>query len=119
MKELEFYNPLNLVIDSKVRDVSEYFKNKFYEENLNLNEIDNYIKISKLTYEEIMLFYIRLLYPSYYFDTYDEIIKGNLKEEKLLLYINKNQEFEQFLKDVYIIINNYYRVPDIEWITKK
>ena len=39
--------------------------------------------------EYIMLF-SRLLFPTYYFDVYDDIINNNLKEEKIISIINKN-----------------------------
>ena len=118
MNELEFYNPLNLVIDTKTRDISEYYKNKFFLEENIINDIDKYIKNSNLNYDEMILFYTRLIYPSYYFDTYDKIIQGKIKEEKLLFYINQSNKYEQFLKKIYLIINKYYKLPEIEWIIK-
>ena len=118
MNYIDFYNPLNLVIDVKTRDISEYFKIKFFEKENIIDEIKNYLYINKLSYNEILLFFTRLIYPSYYFDTYDEIIQGVTKEEKLNQYISKIKEYELFLKQVYIIINRYYKLPEIEWIIK-
>lgn len=119
MNMIDFYNPLNLVIDIKIRDICEYFKTKFFENENIIEEVSNYLYISKLSYNETLLFYIRLLYPSYYFDTYDNIIQEKIKEDKLNKYINKANNYEIFLKKVYLIINKYYKLPEIEWITKK
>lgn len=118
MTLIEFYNPLNMVIDVRIRDICEYFKIKFFEGNNILKEINNYLFQAKLNYNEMYLFYIRLIYPSYYFDLYDKIMEGKEKEEKLNQYIDKVNEYEIFLKDVYLIINKYYKIPDIEWIIK-
>ena len=118
MNLLNFYNPLTLIIDVRVRDICEYFKIKFFEKENILNEINNYLYIAKLNYNEMLLFFIRLIYPSYYFDMYDKIIQGKEKEEKLNLYIDKVNNYEIFLKKVYIIINRYYKLPEIEWIIK-
>ena len=118
MTQLEFYNPLNLIIDTKVRDISDFIKIKFFKGDNSLEDIKKYIKMSNLNYNEVLLFYIRLIYPSYYFDTYDEIIQGKAKEDKLLNYINQSNKYEIFLKEVYILLNNYYKLPEIEWIKK-
>lgn len=118
MNFIDFYNPLNLIIDCRVRDACEYFKIQFFEDNIQINDVTNYLFKSNLSFEEIFLFYIRLLYPSYYFDAYDNIIQGNINEEKLNTYINKIDEFELFLKNIYKLINKYYKLPEIEWIIK-
>lgn len=119
MDWIDFYNPLNLVIDVRIRDASEYFKNQFFEGKNVIEEINYYLYTTKLNYSETMLLFIRLIYPSYYFDTYDDIIQGKTQEKKLNNYIEKNHSFELFLKKVYNIINNhYYKLPEIEWIIK-
>lgn len=118
MDLIDFYNPLNLIIDVKIRDTCEYFKIKFFQDEEVLEEINNYLYFSKLDYNEVVLFYIRLLYPSYYFDMYDKIIQGKEKEEKINIYIEKINDYEIFLKKIYIVINKYYKLPEIEWIIK-
>ncbi len=113
-----FYNPLNLTIDVRVRDISEYFKNKFFYRGLKIDEVQYYLFQSKLNYYEIVLLFARLLYPTYYFDVYDEIIQGKTKEDKLYNYINKTKTYEKFLRQVYFLLNKYYKIPEIEWIIK-
>ena len=119
MNLVDFYNPLNLVMDIRIRDICEYFKIKFFENENIIEEVNNYLYTSKLNYTEMALFFIRLLYPSYYFDTYDNIIQGKIKEDKINKYIEKIPNYEQFLKKIYFIINNnFYQLPEIEWIIK-
>ena len=69
--------------------------------------------------EYIMLF-SRLLFPTYYFDVYDDIINNNLKEEKIISIINKNELYEQFLVIVYnyIVKEKNIFIEPIEWLIK-
>lgn len=114
----EFYNPINFVLDVKVRDVCEYFKEKFFSEEIDFNELENYIYQAKLTNDEAILFLARMLFPSYYFDTYDEIIQGVKQEEKILIYLEKVDLYEDFLAKIYYILKIFYQIPEIEWIKK-
>ena len=115
---IEFYNPLNMTADVKVRDICEYIKNSFFKDRNILNEVEKYFIMVNLTYEEAILFLARLIYPSYYFDLYDEIIQGKEKEDKLYFYTNKIPSYEIFLYNVINILNHMYRLPEIDWIIK-
>ena len=53
-----------------------------------ITDIYYYIKNNNLTYDESILFLARMIYPSYYFDIYDEIIKERETEDKINLIIN-------------------------------
>ena len=55
-----------------------------------------------------------------YFDIYDDIINNNLKEEKIISIINKNELYEQFLVIVYnyIVKEKNIFIEPIEWLIK-
>ena len=114
----EFYNPVNFVLDVKVRDVCEYFKEKFFLEELDFKEVENYVYRAGLTNDEAILFFARMLFPSYYFDTYDEIIQGIKQEEKIEIYLQKVELYEEFLYRIYYTLKTFYQMPEIEWIKK-
>lgn len=116
----EFYNPLNYIIDSRVRDVSEYIKNRFFYQNLNFYEIRTYMDYASFDKNEYIMLFSRLLFPTYYFDVYDDIINNNLKEEKIISIINKNELYEQFLVIVYnyIVKEKNIFIEPIEWLIK-
>ena len=115
----EFYNPLNFLIDVKIRDVCEYFKSAFFSSKKNIiKEIETYLVTDNISNEEAILFLARTIYPSYFYDTYDLIIQNQKQESDLYFYINKNKEFEIFLKDILILLKQKYNVPIIEWIIK-
>lgn len=116
---IDFYNPLNMILDSKVRDICEYFKEHFFYESNPIKKVKNYLNSTYLTNQEAVLFLARIMYPSYYFDIYDELINGSINKGRLLFIISKNEEFEQFLKEIYLYLKKKYNIPEIEWIIKK
>ena len=112
----EFFNPLNIILDSRTRDIAEYIKINYFNGRIDENEVLKYLDNLNFTYTENLLFLSRLLYPSYYFDTYDQIIQDKVSDEKIQLYMKKNASYETFLKRIYIYIKNKYKIPEIEWL---
>lgn len=117
----EFYNPLNFIIDSKVRDVAEYIKNCFVNDKLNFYEIKSYFNVSNFTSDEYMLLFSRLLFPTFYFDIYDEIINNSFNEERIIKIIDKTYEYEDVLFNIYkfIVYEKRIQLEPIEWIIKR
>lgn len=114
----ELYNPLNFIFDTKVRDIAEYIKNKFFYDQYNIYDFVNDIETCNFNEKQFHLFYGRLLFPSYYFDAYEDIVLDNAEEKsinKILIKINK---YVDFLKEVWVEMNKYYKLPEIEWIIK-
>ncbi len=117
----EFYNPLNFVIDSRVRDIAEYIKDSFFTGKIDFYEIKSFFDVNKLTNNEYILLFSRLLYPTFYFDIYDDIINNDLDEEKIEPIINKCDEYEQFLYNMYkyIVYDRKVELEQIEWLIKR
>jgi len=114
----DLYNPLNLIIDSRTRDVCEYFKSLFFNNTLDLIDIQNYFSTTNLTHQELYLFYVRMLFPSFYFDIYEKIINGSNDDKELLKITNKIETYQVLLRDLYWLLKKYTNLPDIEWIIK-
>lgn len=115
----ELYNPLNLIIDSKSRDVSEYIKSKFFFDKYSIYDAINDIRLANLNGKQYLLFFSRLLFPSYYFDAYEDII-SNKKDEKIInRIVLKSNEYSFFLKKIWEELNKYYKIPEIDWLIKK
>ncbi len=118
--QLNYFNPLNYVIDIEVRDIASYFKALFFEDYDNLwIEVNAYLKRKRLSIFGYQLLYARLLYPSYYFDIYEKVMEGKMEEKELLKVINKVDEYELFLKNIFIEISKYAPIEKIEWIMDK
>ena len=119
--EIDFLNPLNFIFDINVRDIGEYLKSLFFSTNINktLKEKKKYLSIVKLTDFEANMLYARILYPSYYFDIYENVIEDKMDEEELLSIINRVDEYEQFLKIVYFELNKKNKIEKINWLIEK
>lgn len=115
----DLYNPLSFVIDYKIRDFAEYIKVNFFAGIDVWPEIDYYFRNFYISLFSRRLLYARLLFPSYFFDVYEDIIDENTKEEKILKVIYKCNQYEKFLMDFYNLINNYNNIPQLDWLRKK
>ena len=114
------YNPLNIIYDYRVRDVAEYIKNSFWTDNHNIyNEWNNYLYINNLSLNEVKLLISRVLFPSFYFDMYEEIFNYNKEEKILNNIINRIDEYEEYLDSIIIYFKKFYPIDEIEWLKKK
>ena len=115
------YNPVNFICDYRVRDICEYIKTAFFSGDDAYLLIINYFKNNYLSYKEALLFYGRLLYPSYFFDLHDDIVNNNLEENIIEKIIIKASNYERFLYDVYVYISKLYNryIPAVDWIIKR
>lgn len=112
----DLYNPFNMILDTKVRDICDYFKDCFINDKE--MHIRDYIEKNQLTENEKQLFFIRMLYPSFYFDIYEEIMAGSAENKiKKLLY--KIDKYELLLRELMNYINQEKMIiPNIDWLKK-
>ena len=114
------YNPLNLTFDYKVRDVAEYIKNSFFNNNYNIfNELISYLNKEQLSLMEVKLLISRLMYPSFYFEMYEDILIDNKEEKIILAVVSKLDEYEQYLDKIISFLGRYYQVDEIMWLKYK
>ncbi|MBQ9013221.1 MAG: hypothetical protein IJ094_06625, partial [Bacilli bacterium] len=116
----DFYNPINYILDNRVRDFSEYIKNLFFLDMISINNYKYFLDYMNFTREEYILLISRLLFPTYYFDMYDNIINYNLDEKVMEDIINKTDSYILFIRYIlmYIIYQKRVNIPFIEWIIK-
>lgn len=112
----ELYNPLELVLDSRVRDSSEFFKSEFFCGKNNLEELKNYLVKERLTVEECHLLFARMFFITPYFDLYEQIVDGKKEEEQIKKIINRLNDYELYLKEFYHYLKNYMNMEEIEWL---
>lgn len=113
---LNFFNPISYIIDLAVRDAAEYIKSVFYAGDDAILELSTYLKSSKLTGYSYQMLYARLVFPSIYFDLYENAISDSSNEESIINIINVASEYEFFLKNAYDLICKYYKIEGITWI---
>ncbi len=115
------YNPVNFVYDFRIRDICEYIKTSFFNNEDAYELVTEYFMNNYLSYKEALLFYGRLLYPSYFFDLHDDIVNNNLDESEIEKVIIKSDDYEMFLLNVYMYISKLYNryIPSVDWIIKR
>ena len=116
---VEFYNPLNLVIDYRIRDLAEYLKSCFFNLKMDILEIVNYLKKIKMSESDYLYFYVRMLFPSYYFDIYDNILSGKMDEKSILKITKLQDDYEYLLYEIYLVIKSKINIIGIDWINSK
>ena len=115
MDLLEFLNPIELVIDYDIRDVSEYFKSYVLNNNYTIEEILAFLNKINLSKNEAILFITRFLFPSYYFDVYDKIIFSKLKDSDIIEITKKHGYIESILQILFKKYS-YYNIQYIDWL---
>ncbi len=108
------YNPLNIVIDARIRDVCEYFKFCFFN-NIDISmELELFLSYNSFNIDEAKLFLARMFFPTYYFDLYEKIIDNEIDESEIKKVIIKADNYEKILKQVYYHFKN--NQINIEWL---
>lgn len=114
IKQIEYYDPLNLLIDISIRDFSEYFKSSFFNEILTDSDLLLLIDNLNISADMSIFLFIRLLYPSYFFNIYDD----DFNDDRLFLIIKKSSDYESLLRKVYSRLNYKYNLNVNIWFLK-
>lgn len=113
------FDPLNIIFDHKARDLAEYIKLSFFNNNKDIfKELDEYFFYNRYSLYGIRVLYARVLYPSYYFKLYDKILRGENEEKELKPIISRINEYEDYLYNLSLYLNKYYDIPSVDWLKK-
>lgn len=112
----DLYNPLNIIIDTKVRDIAEYLKHNFFKGEDIEKDLEYYLKTENLNPMEHILFFSRLLYPTYFYDLIEKIIRNEKEEKEVINIINKVDKYESILKKLYRYYKTFINIPVIDWL---
>lgn len=110
---LHLFNPHNLLISTRIRDLALYYKNKY----ITIETIHYYISIGDFTQIELMYLYARVVFPSEFFtlvlsEKQSEVV---LKEKLVICYNNLELE-KQMIIELYHCLRNYVYIPKIHWL---
>lgn len=114
----DLYNPLNFIIDSKTRDICEYFKSRFFDGENIIYDVIDYITSNNLNETDCLLLYARMFFPTFYFDVFELIVHNQLSEKEILKIIHKINDYELFLNKLHNYLKQIMSIPNIEWISK-
>ena len=112
----EFNSPINLIVDHRSRDISEYLKYLFFNNNYDYIRISQYLQKLNLNNYMYRLLYGRMLFPTFYFDKYDDIVNKNESEKEILIILKRVEAYEDFLKNIYSIINQNTAIKKVDWL---
>ncbi len=116
IKEKGFNNPLNLIVDNKSRDIAEYLKFIFFNNNYDYSKLNDFLRSLDFNQFSYQLIYGRMLFPTYYFDIYDEIINKNTDEKVILKIIKRVEEYENYVINIYSLINQIKAIEKVNWL---
>lgn len=114
----DLYNPINFIIDKRVRDIGETIKINILSETDLISQIEKNIKLYKLNEQEIIMLFLRIIYPSVYLDICEQIIDMKKKEVEIYEVINRISIYESNIKIIYDYIRRITKIPEIEWLKK-
>ena len=88
--------------------ISEYIKLAFFKDNYNIfEELDEYFKHNYFSFYGINLLIARIIYPSFYFELYDEVIQGITNESSILKITSRIDDYENYLNDILNYFHKY------------
>lgn len=112
----DLYNPLEIILDNRVRDISEYFKDMIIKGKASEEWLEENFDNCNFDRIESRLLFGRMLFPSFFFDRYEFFVNKKIDEKTLLNIINEIEIYENSLKNLYRIINSRYHIPGIKWL---
>lgn len=115
----EYYDPTLMVVDLRIRDLSEYIKHKFIVSSISVDECERAIEKYDFTEYELNMLYARLFYPTYYFDLFEDMIIDEEDEKKIINVLRKRDKYETFLSELYKRLRIKTNIFEIEWIKKE
>lgn len=111
-----YFHPLNVIVDYKARDVSEYFKHLFYSNQYLGFDFFNFFQQFQFDYDDYILIFSRLLFPSFYFDQYDEVVNTKGGEDAFKEFVKKIVPYEEFLRNIHLVICRFIEIPKVDWL---
>lgn len=112
----QFYDPICFVIDHKARDLSEFIKSSFFEMDISQKQILYWIEELQLSNYGWGLFFGRMLFPTFFFDLYEEIVNENAEENRMDEILDRMDDYQELLAAIQVKIRNKNHLPEIQWI---
>ena len=112
----KYFNPVYFKIDVKERDFADYLKYLFFSNQYKKIHISELISCGK-NYFNYNLVFIRLIFPDYYFDVFDNIILGK-DSSSLYNIIYKQNSYLDYIQMIRSEIEKVYPIKrDINLIS--
>lgn len=107
------FDPLNLILDSPIRDIAEAWKYKV----ITTTELLQILPTYQLSIKEVSLLFARMLFPTRFFDLLEKHYgeRVDVRKEILAYYREMNQDLLELKKVEQLLVKNYGIRP-ISWL---
>lgn len=107
------FDPLNLILDSPIRDIAEAWKYKVITTTELLQILPSY----QLSIQEVSLLFARMLFPTRFFDLLEKHYgeRVDVRKQILAYYREMNQDLLELKKVEQLLVKNYGIRP-ISWL---
>lgn len=105
-----YYNPVNFLFDYSFRDLAEYIKICFFNEEFSIGDAAKIVNSYSFDDFSANMFLVRMLYPTYFLEEYDCQSKDSIYLTSFSKIIKKSSQYENFLLDLINIMSKNYNI---------
>lgn len=105
-----YFNPVNYLFDFDFRDLAEYVKMKFFNSDLSINDAIDIINSFKFDNFSINMFFVRLIYPTYFLEVYDVQSRDSIYLDAFSNLVKKSSQYENFILNLVNLLFDKYEI---------
>lgn len=110
MYSFSYYNPVNYLFDFEFRDFAEYLKMRFFYSDFSTDEAISVIDNYNFDNFSINMFFVRLIYPTYFLELYDMQNKNNVYSDLFYDLLKKSSQYENFILKLITAMSTKYEI---------
>lgn len=110
MYSFSYYNPVNYLFDFEFRDFAEYLKMRFFYSDFSTDEAISVIDNYNFDNFSINMFFVRLIYPTYFLELYDMQNKNNVYSNLFYDLLKKSSQYENFILKLITAMSSKYEI---------
>lgn len=110
MYSFSYYNPVNYLFDFEFRDFAEYLKMRFFYSDFSTDEAISVIDNYNFDNFSINMFFVRLIYPTYFLELYDMQNKNNVYSDLFYDLLKKSSQYENFILKLITTMSSKYEI---------
>ena len=105
-----YYNPVNYLFDFEFRDFAEYLKMRFFYSDFSTDEAISVIDNYNFDNFSINMFFVRLIYPTYFSELYDMQYTNNVYSDLFYDLLKKSSQYENFILKLITAMSSKYEI---------
>lgn len=110
MYSFSYCNPVNYLFDFEFRDFAEYLKMRFFYSDFSTDEAISVIDNYNFDNFSINMFFVRLIYPTYFLELYDMQNKNNVYSDLFYDLLKKSSQYENFILKLITAMSSKYEI---------